>query len=47
MAQVGGGAAPARVPSFYECRYCDIGKAECPERIESLPPEEAAEHDLF
>ncbi|MDE0207367.1 MAG: PD-(D/E)XK nuclease family protein [Candidatus Tectomicrobia bacterium] len=47
MAQVGGGAAPGRVPSFYECRYCDIGKADCPERIESLPPDKAGEHDLF
>ena len=47
MAQVGGNAAPACVPSSYECRYCDIGKADCPERIESLPADRAGEHDLF
>ena len=25
---------PARTPSAMECRFCDIGKADCPDRIE-------------
>ena len=47
MAQVGGEAEPARVPSFYECRFCDIGSADCPDRIDSPPPDPATDHDLF
>ena len=47
MAQVGGAAAPARVPSFSECRFCDIGAADCPDRIDSQPEDESDEHDLF
>ena len=47
MAQVGGAAVPARVPSFNECRFCDIGTADCPDRIDSLPEHESGEHDLF
>ena len=47
MAQVGGAAAPSRVPSFSECRFCDIGGADCPDRIDSQPEEESDEHDLF
>ena len=31
MAQVGGAAALERVPSFNECRFCDIGLLDCPE----------------
>ena len=27
--------APQKVPSFVECQYCDITKADCPERIET------------
>jgi len=31
-----GGRKPARkVPSWAECRYCDISRADCPERIET------------
>ena len=47
MAQVGGDTLPARVPSFTECRYCDIGKTDCPDRIDSPPEDKAGEHDLF
>ena len=47
MAQVGGGRLPPRVPSFHECRFCDIGKMDCPERVDSLPEDKAGEHDLF
>lgn len=37
------GAQPTpRVPSYGECRYCDIAKADCPERVE-VPPENVAE----
>ena len=39
---------PARkVPSFQECRYCDIAAKYCPERVESGQPENTNEHDLF
>lgn len=47
MAQVGGGTAPGRVPSFSECRFCDIGKADCPDRIDGPQEDKAGEHDLF
>jgi hypothetical protein len=47
MAQVGGDTVPARVPSFYECRFCDIAKTDCPDRIDSPPEDKAREHDLF
>ncbi|MBD2069787.1 Dna2/Cas4 domain-containing protein [Leptolyngbya sp. FACHB-671] len=39
---------PARkVPSFQECRYCDIAGRYCPERIEGRQALAAEEHDLF
>jgi len=42
-----GGSEPAkRVPSWGECRYCDIAKADCPERIE-IRPGTASSHGLF
>ena len=47
MAQVGDSAALERVPSFNECRFCDIGRLDCPERIETQPDDGAADHDLF
>jgi len=47
MAQVGGNTILGRVPSFHECRFCDIGNTDCPDRIDSLPEDTAAEHDLF
>jgi len=40
-------AVPARkVPSFQECRYCDIGAQYCPERVEDNL-QVSDEHDLF
>ncbi len=49
MHLVGGRAVPPRVPSRDECRWCDIGPADCPERIDdpAPPPEPPAAHDLF
>ena len=47
MAQVGGNTALERVPSFNECRFCDIGQLDCPERIEKQPHGGADDHDLF
>jgi len=43
-----GGSEPLRkVPSWGECRFCDISKADCPERIDTEPTATAEEHDLF
>ena len=42
-----GGQEPARkVPSWGECRFCDISRADCPERIE-IERRAASDHDLF
>lgn len=42
-----GGQKPARkVPSWGECQFCDISKADCPERIDSKP-QAAGNHNLF
>lgn len=38
---------PRKVPSPGECRFCDIPKSECPERIEAAVPQTSADHDLF
>ncbi len=39
---------PARkVPSFQECRYCDISAQYCPERVEESVVARSEEHDLF
>ena len=35
MQKMTSGMPPRRVPSRQECRWCDIGKADCPERVES------------
>ncbi len=29
---------PDRVPSESECKFCNIGSADCPERVETAPP---------
>ena len=34
---------PIKVPSAGECRFCDIGKADCPERIDAPPDQEQLE----
>jgi len=42
-----GGPEPAKkVPSWGECRYCDISKADCPERI-VVRPGTTSGHGLF
>ncbi len=49
MHQVGGAAPLERVPSHGECRWCDISRRDCPQRIESGPaaPATAPGHNLF
>jgi hypothetical protein len=48
MAQVGGASALARVPSYAECQFCDISRRDCPDRVDTPPPDVmASEHDLF
>lgn len=47
MQQVGGDNALPRVPSYAECRYCDISRRDCPPRIEVPPLDIAPQHDLF
>jgi CRISPR/Cas system-associated exonuclease Cas4 (RecB family) len=37
--------APTPTPSYSECRFCDIGKELCPERIDTEPSESST--DLF
>ena len=40
--------APARkVPSFGECRFCDITSTDCPERVEEQPQAELATTEDF
>jgi hypothetical protein len=42
-----GGPEPAKkVPSWGECRYCDISKVDCPERI-VVRPGTTSSHGLF
>jgi hypothetical protein len=42
-----GGREPARkAPSWGECRYCDISRADCPQRIE-IQTEVVKDHGLF
>ena len=36
-----------KVPSFQECRYCDISAQYCPDRIESQSSSSSENHDLF
>ena len=35
-----------RVPSAHECAFCDITKADCPERVEGIVPGEATTGDF-
>ena len=42
-----GGKPPPRVPSTQECRFCDIGPADCPERVDvDLEPPEGTTEDF-
>jgi hypothetical protein len=45
--KVGGEEPLRKVPSWGECRFCDISKADCPERIDSQPTASAQDHNLF
>ena len=36
-----------KVPSFQECRFCDISCLYCPERIDSKPDPDQPDHELF
>lgn len=41
-------ATPIRkVPSYQECRYCDIPFQYCPERADTKPDQNLDNHDLF
>ena len=44
---VGDTEQPRKVPSWAECRFCDISKADCQERIDTEPTATADDHDLF
>ncbi len=46
MHEVGGTGPPPRVPSWDECRYCDITARDCPQRVTEAPGETDA-GDLF
>jgi hypothetical protein len=36
-----------KVPSFQECRYCDISAQYCSERVDAKPAQGLENHDLF
>lgn len=38
---------PHPIPSAYECRFCDLTKADCPARVEAEPVQEAVTHNLW
>lgn len=44
---VGGPEPPRKVSGWGECRYCDISKADCPERVEYESTAMDRDHDLF
>jgi hypothetical protein len=44
--QIGGPEPARKVPSWGECRYCDISQADCPERI-TIKQKVTGNHDLF
>ncbi|WP_018291645.1 PD-(D/E)XK nuclease family protein [Verrucomicrobium sp. 3C] len=45
MALLAKESAPVKSPSFEECRFCDIPKDDCPDRVEEQP--KAATTNLF
>lgn len=47
MEQVSSTTALPWVPSYAECRFCDITRRDCPQRIETPPLDIEPEHDLF
>jgi hypothetical protein len=46
VATIGGPVPAPKVPSWGECRYCDISRADCPERVE-IERKVTGDHDLF
>jgi hypothetical protein len=44
--RIGGPEPPEKIPSWGECRYCDISSADCPERMET-EPKAIGNHGLF
>ena len=44
--RIGGEEPPTKMPSWGECRYCDISRADCPERMET-EPKAIGNHGLF
>jgi hypothetical protein len=44
--RIGGEEPPTKMPSWGECRYCDISSADCPERMET-EPKAIGNHGLF
>jgi hypothetical protein len=47
MEQVSGTTALPRIPSYAECRFCDITRHDCPQRIDTSSLAIEPEHDLF
>lgn len=45
MAMLARDCSPEKSPSYEECRFCDISKEDCPERVEEPP--KTATTDLF
>jgi len=43
---IGGLEPTPKIPSWGECRYCDISKADCPQRIDRQA-EAVTDHELF
>lgn len=39
ITKVGASTVPTTTPSARECAFCDVGKADCPSRIETTPAE--------
>lgn len=48
MERIGGSTALVRLPSYGECRFCDISRHDCLERVDTPPSDITPdEHDLF
>lgn len=47
VARLGADTPAVKVPSFSECRFCEITAADCPEREDEAESPVAVEHDFF
>jgi len=45
--KVGGLEELIKIPSWRECHFCNISKADCPEKIDTEPTATTEDHDLF